>query len=261
MYALFGICCEALEALTVNGDSWETISLLDMIRRLYQPRRVNLEERGLLAQRFSAHWPAVKDRPEVQRLAQEVLQYQSRLALLGLRDGELVRNLSAAALLSRSVRHLSLICLWLPLSIFGAPLHIPLALSLAQLSRLLAPRKDAIASAKLLAGLLAFGGLYICVALLIGEHWGWEIGVLALFLLPLSGLATLKAFERGHFLGRIGRHIFFALRAPHTLRTLRRERRRLQQEIHTLVDQLAPEGLERLFPRSPRVQRESTERE
>ena len=72
--------------------------------------------------------------------------------------------------------------------------------------------------------------------------------MVATFLLPMSGLATLKAFERGRFLSRLGRQIIFCLRAPETLRTLRRERRRLREEIQALVDQLAPPELERIFP-------------
>ena len=238
----------SLRALTVNGESWETISLLDMIRRLYQPRRVSLEERALLAQRFSEHWPSVQHLPAVNQLAGEVATYQERLSLLGLRDGELVRNLSAAALAWRGLRHILLILLWLPLTLLGAPVHFPLALILAQISQRLAPRKDAIASAKLLGGLLTFGLLYLLTGLVVAHHWGWRAGMVAVFLLPMSGLATLKAFERGRFLSRLGRQIIFCLRAPETLRALRRERRRLREEIQALVDQLAPPELERIFP-------------
>src|SRR6185503_5896283 len=42
-----------LRALTINADSWDTIWVLDGVRRLYQPPGLSLEERVELARRFN----------------------------------------------------------------------------------------------------------------------------------------------------------------------------------------------------------------
>ena len=71
-----------LRALTVNAESWEDITLLTTVRRLYQPPKITLEQRVELARRFNAHYPTIRNLPEIERLAQEISVYQESLFLL-----------------------------------------------------------------------------------------------------------------------------------------------------------------------------------
>src|SRR5438552_3069693 len=83
-----------LRALTVNAPDWDTLRVLDAVRRLYQPPGVTLEQRTELARRFSDVYAKVKDNPEVAALYHRVEAYLDRLAAAGITDRDLRRSIS-----------------------------------------------------------------------------------------------------------------------------------------------------------------------
>ena len=117
-----------LRGLTVNADDWETVRVLDGVRRLYQPPRIRLEERVELARRFNSVYPQVRDDPGVRALFERVRAYLDRLSALGLSDAAIRRDTGLVAAAPRVARHLVLVVVWLPLCVLGAPLHAPLGL-------------------------------------------------------------------------------------------------------------------------------------
>jgi 1-acyl-sn-glycerol-3-phosphate acyltransferase len=239
-----------LRALTVNAEDWETLRVLDGVRRLYQPPRIGLEERVELARRFSAHYPGVRHEPEVQRLFGRVREYLDRLASLGLSDRDLARPLGAGERLLRLGRHLVLVLAWLPLALAGAFVHLPVGLLLGITGERLAPRKDVIGTTKFVLGFLLLGLAYAGIPLALLAFAGGRPAAAALLLLPLSGYATLRVLERSVALRRLLATSLRLVFLRRELRALRAEREALEAEVVRAVQRFKPDGLELLFPRA-----------
>lgn len=242
---------KALRALTVNASDWDTVRVLDGVRRLYQPLDIPLGDRVELARRFNAHYPAVAGDPRVVALLERVRGYQRRLDELGLGDEELAREVRPADAARRVARYLALVLIWLPLMIPGAPLHLP-AVGLARIAgSRLTPRKDVIATTKVLSGLMFVAVAYLAVGIAVWWMWGWAWAAVGAVAMPLSGYATLKVLDRLHLLqqglGALGR----SLRLGREVGALRLERDALETEVVRLVDALRPADLELLYPREP----------
>ena len=52
-----------LRGLTINAADWDTLRVLDAVRRLYQPPKIPLRDRVELARRFSLVYHHVRDVP------------------------------------------------------------------------------------------------------------------------------------------------------------------------------------------------------
>ena len=248
-----------LRALTVNADSWPELTLLDAVRRLYQPPKISLEERVELARRFATHYPEVREHPEVQALSSAVLSYQEELYALGLKDREVAGALTTAHLSLKLLNRLFSMAIWAPLALIGAPIHFPIAYVLGHGSWLIAPRKDVVATTKFLSGFLCLGALYLSAGGLVWWYGGgWWAPVTSLGL-ALSGLGALKLSEHGASFWRVSWVCIRCLYNRDTLKRLRERRRDLKEAIWSVVDQNAPEELERLFE-SPRERAQLAER-
>lgn len=146
-----------LRSLTVNADDWESVRVLDAVRRLYQPRDILLEERVELARRFNSVYPSVRDEPEVRALFDRVRTYQDGLDDLGLTDRQLRADHGPWEVAGRVAEHLLLALVWLPLAGVGMVVHLPLLIAVRVSGPWLAPRKDVIATTKFVAGFLGIG--------------------------------------------------------------------------------------------------------
>ncbi len=238
----------ALRRLTINAPDWETVRALDTVRRLYQPQEISIEDRVELSRRFNTYYGALADHPKVIELMARVLAYQQKLDELGLTDRELARDLSKLEIALRMLRQVILIAWWLPLTVPAAPLHVPPLVFARIASSRLTPRKDVVATTKMLIGMGLVVLAYACV---IGYAWyalglGW--GLAATILLPLSGWATLRVLDRIRLVrrafGTLGRR--FAFRRE--VRVLREERAVLAQDVIRVVTEVKPANLESLFP-------------
>jgi glycerol-3-phosphate O-acyltransferase / dihydroxyacetone phosphate acyltransferase len=238
----------SLRRLTINAPDWETVRALDVVRRLYQPQEISIEERVELARRFNAYYGAVAADPRVVSLMTRVRAYQQKLDELGITDRELAHDFSKLEVSARLMRHLVLVAFWLPLSIPGAPLHVPPLVFARFASEKLTPRKDVIATTKLVIGMLlvlvAYGGA-------IGLLW-WKAGpwwaILATIVLPLSGYATLRVLDRVRLVRRGLGVLFRRLRWSREVGALRDERERLVTEVIETVNVVKPKDLSLLFP-------------
>ncbi|HSD87639.1 MAG TPA: lysophospholipid acyltransferase family protein [Kofleriaceae bacterium] len=238
----------SLRRLTINAPDWDTVRALDVVRRLYQPHEISIEDRVELARRFNAYYGAVAADPRVISLMQRVRAYQMKLDELGLSDRELARDLSKLEVGARVFRHLVLVAFWLPLTAPAAALHVP-PLAFARIAgHRLTPRKDVIATTKLMIGMLLVLGAYLAT---IGVLW-WKGGfwwaLLALLILPLSGWATLRVLDRLRLVRRGIGVLFRRLRFRREVRALRREREALVEDVIATVNAVKPAELESLFP-------------
>ncbi len=82
---------QGIRQVTINSTSWETLRVLDGVRRLYQPSRIPLQHRVELARRFAMVYEQIREEPKVVQLYEQVTDYMDRLSDLGLSDSELKR--------------------------------------------------------------------------------------------------------------------------------------------------------------------------
>lgn len=236
-----------LRRLTINAPDWDTVRALDVVRRLYQPHEISIEERVELARRFNAYYGAVAADPRVIELMSRVRSYQDKLDELGVSDRELARDLSKLEVFVRVVRHLVLVAFWLPLILPGAPLHLP-PLALARLGGpFLSPRKDVIATTKLVLGLALVLLAYAAAIALLLWKWGLGWALTAAIILPLSGWATLRVLDRIRLVRRGAGVLIRRLRFRREVASLRAERTRLVADVIATVDALRPPDVEPLF--------------
>jgi len=238
-----------LRALTVNAEDWDTVRVLDGVRRLYQPPRIPLEHRVELSRRFNEVYPAVREHPEVVVLYARVRRYVDRLDALGLEDRDIsdVANLRSKRI--RALHNLLLVLFWLPLALPGFIVFAPVAQLVAWAGVNFAPRKDVIATTKLVLGVGALGAVYAGLILALGWFTSWWTAILAAALLPLSAIAALKVLARGTTLAglvEVGLKSFFLSRE---IDDLRRQRRMLEAEVVRAVGELIPDDMEPLYPR------------
>lgn len=248
----------ALRRLTINAPDWETVRALDTVRRLYQPQEISIEERIELSRRFNTYYGAVAADPRVIEIMARVRAYQQKLDELGITDRELARDLSKLEVTGRMLRHLILVAWWLPLSVPGAPLHVP-AVAFARIAGpRLTPRKDVIATTKMLIGMLLVVLSYAVAVSVIGWKLGFWWAVLAAVLLPLSGWATLRVLDRLRLVRRAFGVLFRRLRFRSQVRLLRAERITLAEAVIRVVNEVKPPELALLFPSDHPHRRDET---
>lgn len=240
---------QSLRGLTVNAEDWDTLRLLDGVRRLYQPRRIKLEERIELARRFNREYPRVKDEPAVVALLDRVRHYLMHLDELGLSDADLRRDIGLLEAVFIAVRYGLFLFLWLPLAVVGAVVHLPIALLLGLTGERLAPRKDVIATTKFVAGFLVLGLLYVTAPVVAWLLWGWHVGLPVLVLLPATGFATLRVLERAVAAKRLFSTAWRMLRLGREIRLMRAERAALEAAVVQAVHTYKPADMKLMFPR------------
>jgi glycerol-3-phosphate O-acyltransferase / dihydroxyacetone phosphate acyltransferase len=246
--ALTGELEGALRRLTINAPDWDTVRALDTVRRLYQPHEISIGDRVELARRFNTYYGALAGDPRVVELMARVRAYQDKLDELGVSDRELARDLSKSEVAGRMLRHLTLVAFWLPLTVPGAPLHVPTVVFARLAGPRLTPRKDVIATTKLLIGMLL---VLLSYAVAVGVLWwqaGFAVALAATLVLPLSGIATLRVLDRLRLVRRAVGVLLRRLRFRREVRALRRERERLSIDVVRIVTEIKPVELPALFP-------------
>jgi glycerol-3-phosphate O-acyltransferase/dihydroxyacetone phosphate acyltransferase len=238
----------ALQRLTINAPDWDTVRALDGVRRLYQPQEISIEERVELARRFNAYYAQVAEDPRVRDIMRRVGAYQDKLDELGISDRELARDLSKLEITLRVIRQLVLVAFWSPLTIPAAPLHVPTLIFARLAGPRLTPRKDVIATTKMLSGMLLVLASYLAA---IGILW-WKAGfawaILGVIVLPLSGWATLRVLDRLRLARRGLGVLVHRLRFRRMVKALRTERAALAADVIRVVGEVKPPGLDALFP-------------
>ena len=238
----------ALKRLTINAPDWETVRALDTVRRLYQPQEISIEDRVELARRFNTYYGAVAEDPRVVEVMARVRAYQQELDELGLTDRELARDLSKLEVAARMLRHIVLVAWWLPLTIPAAPLHVPPLVFARLAGPRLTPRKDVVATTKMVIGMLLVLIAYAISIAYIGLTWGFWYGAVATVLLPLSGWATLRVLDRLRLVRRAFGVLARRLRFRREVRELRHPRAKLADDVVRVVTEIKPKDLPALFP-------------
>lgn len=246
--ALTGDLDVAIRRLTINAPDWDTVRALDVVRRLYQPQEISIEDRVELARRFNQYYSSVAADPRVLSVMARVRAYQQKLDELGLTDRELARDLSKVEISGRMLRHLILVAFWLPLTAPGAPLHLPTVAFARLAGPRLTPRKDVVATTKLVIGMLLVLLSYGAAVTILAWKVSWQWALAAAIVLPLSGWATLRVLDRLRLVRRALGVLLRQVRFRTEVRALRAERELLATEVVRVVTEVKPMELAALFP-------------
>lgn len=247
----------ALRELTVNADDWDTARVLDAVRRLYQPPDIELWQRVELARRFNRLYPTVQHLPDIAATVADVRAYLARLRALDLDDRDVQRKVTAAQVLGKAALRLMDALLWAPLALPGLVLQTPVAALISWGGVKLAPRKDVIATTKLVMGLLLVPLAHAALVALLAWRVGWQVALGVAMLLPISGYAALRTLEQGLQVGETLATAWRMRGLRAEVEALRHERDRLQDQVVALVDRYRPADLQPLFPRpAPRAAQE-----
>ena len=239
-----------LRALTINAPDWETVRVLDGVRRLYQPPRIPLENRVELARRFNEGFQTVKDKPEVIVLYSRIERYLDELDSLGLSDRDLDDDANFRSRRARAARNLMLALVWLPLALPGFLVFLPLGQLVSWAGVNFAPRTDVIQTSKFVLGVATAAAAYMGLVALTTVFGSIPAGIAVAVALPLSAVATLKVLERGVRLRRLLSGGVRSLMLGREVERLRAERRFLEAEVIKAVERLLPEDMERLYERT-----------
>ncbi len=238
---------DGMRALTVNSTDWDTMRVLDGVRRLYQPPSVTLEERVELARRFADAYQTLKDHPDVRALLDRVRAYLDRLQASGLSDRDLRRAVSARESFVRFMRHSVFAFVWLPLAMPGLTVFLPAGLAIRLLAPRFAPRTDVIGTTKFVLGVLLLTAIFLAVPFYVTTQRGPLAGLGAAVLLLLSGFASLKVLARTTALRSIGVTFTRLLFLRRELEALREERDALEASVIEHVGRLRPAEMTPVF--------------
>lgn len=238
----------AMRALTVNAEDWETVRVLDGVRRLYQPKNITLEQRIELTRRFNTVYPTVKDDPTVKAIYARVDDWLDRLRLAGLSERDLDDGIGRFGLSTRVIGHLLLMFLWLPLAIPGIFLFVPLMLTIRVAGPRFSPRRDVIATTKLILGMVLTLGLFAAI----GAFFLWWMGPIAalvsIVVAFMSFHATLRVLERGNAMRKVVATLIRLFSLRKELEVLRQERTELRLVVADAVDKFRPADMTPMFP-------------
>ncbi|GAB7333592.1 hypothetical protein MBLNU13_g05162t1 [Cladosporium sp. NU13] len=265
---------DALKSVTLQAPDYDTLMLIQAVRRLYNPKGKKLPLPAVveLQRRFLKGYAEYKDDPRVIKTRKAVLDYNKQLMHIGVRDhqvsyakfpwyravGFLLYRLAKLAILSVAV--IPGLIFFSPVFIAGKLISIKKSKEALAASSVKIKARDVVATWKILVSLALAPALNV-VYTIIGTYWAhknriggrvpdwvplWFVILFQIILFPSACFAALR-------FGEIGMDIFKSIRplvlslnpnSSNTLVQLRERRARLQAEITEIVDELGPE----LFP-------------
>lgn len=265
---------DALKSVTLQAPDYDTLMLIQAVRRLYNPKGKKLPLPAVveLQRRFLKGYAEYKDDPRVIKTRKAVLDYNKQLMHIGVRDHQvsyakfpwyrvvafLLYRLAKLVVLSIAV--IPGLVFFSPVFIAGKLISIKKSKEALAASSVKIKARDVVATWKILVSLALAPALNVAYTI-IGTYWMhknhiggripewvplWFVFLFQIILFPSACFAALR-------FGEIGMDIFKSIRplvlslnpsSSNTLVQLRERRARLQAEITEIVDELGPE----LFP-------------
>jgi 1-acyl-sn-glycerol-3-phosphate acyltransferase len=237
----------ALRAQTINTPDFDTLRVLEGVRRLYRPDHIELSlaDQTELLRRFIDSWERLRGDAEVASLYRDVETYQHALRALGLVDDDLrAGGTSRLVRLERLSAHAFFLLVDVPLAIPGIVLHAPVIATAILAGAALTSRGDVRATIKVVvataltlltyvvAGVVAFfargGGLV-----------GVGVAFAVVLALLMSGNATIRVLERQAELRRGFATFVALLHLDREIERLAAERERLRARLLAVVSRHA----------------------
>ncbi len=254
---LTGRIGQALRAQTINAADFETIRVLDGVRRLYKPDNVDLTlaQRAELMRRFINHWERFRHEPEIRAFYGDVESYLLSLRALGLTDTDLRGD--PTSLINRAafvIKHLVFSLVLVPAAIPGVVIHAPVLVAAVWAGQALTSRGDVRATIKMCAATLLTLAAYAVVAGLVlvrvPPPGGLAAAGTTLLALLLSGYATIRVLEKQSELRRGLSTLLALLHLDDEIARLAAERERLRARLLGLIDAYLGEDVPRIIDRA-----------
>ncbi|PCH42968.1 glycerol-3-phosphate O-acyltransferase [Wolfiporia cocos MD-104 SS10] len=264
---LLDIVYDALKTVTTRAPDYETLTLCQAARRLYETPGQHLTPGQVveLDRRFLKGYVHFKNEPRVQRLRDDVLKYNRMVRNLGLSDRQVHRAQKASwKTFGLLLYRLGVLMVWSLLALPGVILNAPILIATSVIPEKKAKEalavsvvkisgRDVIASWKIF---IAVGlapvlyGFYVFLAALIAYKAGapltWKIWtpIIVFISLPFVTYAALK-------FGEAGMDVFKSLRP--LVATLVPSQSRVLDELKTMRTRVANELLEVISEFGPKL--------
>jgi glycerol-3-phosphate O-acyltransferase/dihydroxyacetone phosphate acyltransferase len=197
---------ERLEGLTLNFEHPEDQELVDVAERVYarEKKLASAREREPMAERLprlhrfaeGLRWLRTTDPERFSAVRAEVRRYMRLLTLFGAREGDVPPRYRLGPVLWYSAKQLLMLTLVLPVAVVGFALWlVPAKVSEWAVPRF-RPKLDQVATYKIGTALVGFP---LWLGLLAGAAWlGWglRIALVVVFVVPVTGLATIAWRDR-----------------------------------------------------------------
>lgn len=265
---------DALMATTVTSPDYETLMLIQDVRRLYNPqgKRLPLPMVVELNRRLVKGYTHYRDDLRIVNLRKNIVKYHKSLEALGVRDhqvayatlsvaqvlGKLFWRLGTLALLSTAV--LPGLILFAPVFIAGKLISIKKSREALAASSVKIQARDVVATWKLLVAMALAPTLYTWYNILFGiwtwynriqgmvPDWVpiWLVVTVGFILFPMITYAALRFGETGMDIAKSLWPLILCLNpsSSNSLVQVRRRRQELANEVTSLINELGPE----LFP-------------
>ena len=242
-----------LEAVTLNFAEDRDRDLVETAERLYAREKgwAHWREREALAERLprlqafarGLGWLRAHDPERHRRLAAAVRRYRGRLERLGAGEGDVPPRYGAPGVARWVVRELGALLVGLPLAALGIAVWWLPYMAPRLAVRLGRPEHPAIATWKLIAGLLSFGAWYAAIVSAAAWAAGPAGALAAAIALPLLGAVALAWAGRRARVAEDVRLFARVVGSPRHRDRLAADRARLVREFDAvLADMAAPGG-------------------
>ncbi|KAF8350734.1 hypothetical protein F5887DRAFT_876538 [Amanita rubescens] len=256
---------DALKTVTVRAPDYDTLMLIQAVRRLYKTpsQHLTLGQVVELNRRLLEGYTHFKDEPRVQKLRGDVLKYNRLVRDLGLRDHQVPKAQKASwKTLGLLSYRLALLTVWTLLALPGTILNGPMFIMASIISRkkakeaLAASRvkiagRDVLATWKVLIALGVTPVLYTFYAFLattivmqtnVSLKWKIWTPFLVFIALPIMNYAALKFGEAGMDVLKSLRPLVIALipGQQRSLDKLKATRQKLAEEVAELINDFGP---------------------
>lgn len=256
---------DALKTVTVRAPDYDTLMLIQAVRRLYKSpsQHLTLGQVVELNRRLLEGYTRFKDEPRVQKLREDVLKYNRLVRDLGLRDHQVPKaQIASWKTLSLLGYRLALLVLWTIFALPGTILNGPMFILASLISRkkakeaLAASRvkiagRDVLATWKILIALGVTPVLYTfyaflatMVAIRANAPLKWRVSTpfLVFIILPIMNYAALKFGEAGMDVLKSLPPLFVALipGQQRSLNKLKAMREHLANELVQLINDFGP---------------------
>ncbi|KAJ7109344.1 glycerol-3-phosphate O-acyltransferase [Mycena epipterygia] len=256
---------DALKTVTVRAPDYDTLMLIQAVRRLYKTpgQHLTLGQTVELNRRLLEGYVHFKDEPQVQKVRKDVLKYNRLVRDLGLRDHQVPRAQKARwKTLSLLTYRICLLIVWTTFALPGTILNAPVFILASVISRRKAKEalaasvvkiagRDVLATWKVLISLgvapvlyLLYASIATLVLIRAGAPLKWRLFTpfLVLFGVPVMSHAALKFGEAGRDVLLSIRPLIVALfpGQQRSLDRLKTMREKLSNEVVELINTFGP---------------------
>ncbi|KAJ1516873.1 hypothetical protein HMI55_001178 [Coelomomyces lativittatus] len=256
----------AVSNVTVTAPDYNTLMVIQAVRRLYRPmnRKLTLVQKLALTRRLIKGYLKYKSDPRILELEKKVLHYNQLLKYYGLQDHQVERTaIYGFRALGLLLYRLGMLVLMGMIALPGTAINIPIAIAASHISKKKAKEalasshvkieaRDVLATWKLLVALVLVPTLYslyiflswllVRFVLQLPNPWTWCVPLIIAFGLPYLSMVALKFGEVGADIYKSLPPLMYSILPTRwiTSQNLRQTRFELAQDLNNIINELGP---------------------